>query len=141
MPYRYLEEVATADLAFEAEAVSLEQLFEEAAKALTDAMVDIKGIKPRKKRTIRLVENSVERLLYSWLEELVFVKDAELLLFSKYQIRIAGKDGKYHLEAAAYGEKLKQKHEQKIDVKAITLHMFEVKQKGPNWFARVVVDI
>ncbi len=139
--YRYLEDVATADLAFEAEADSLEQLFEEGAKALTDAMVDIKGVKPRNKKIVRLVENSIERLFYNWLEELVFMKDAELMLFSKYEIRITEKEGKYHLEAEMFGEKLKQKHEQKIDVKAITLHMFEVKKKGENWFARVVVDI
>ena len=139
--YRYLEDVATADLAFEAEAKSLEQLFEEGAKALTDAMITIKGIKPRQKKTVRLVESSIERLFYNWLEELVFMKDAELMLFSKYKIKITEKDGKYHLEAEMYGEKLKKRHEQKIDVKAITLHMFEVKQKGDSWFCRVVVDI
>lgn len=141
MPYRYLENVATADLAFEAEAPTLEKLFEEGAKAVTDAMVAIKGIKPRTKKTVRLVESSVERLFYNWLEELVFMKDAELLLFSRFNVKIREEGGKYHLEALAYGEKLKARHEQKIDVKAITLHMFEVKKKGSGWFARVVVDI
>ena len=138
--YRYLEKIATADLAFEAEAESLEKLFEEGAKALTDAMVDIKGIRPRIKKTVRLVESSVERLFYNWLEELVFVKDAELLLFSKFDVKIR-EEGKYHLEAVMHGEKLKKRHEQKIDVKAITLHMFEIKKKGSLWYARVVVDI
>lgn len=141
MPYRYLEHVAIADLAFEAEAETLERLFEEAAKAVTDAMVGIKGVKPRVKRTVRLVESSVERLFYNWLEELVFMKDAELLLFSKFDVKIDEREGKYHLEAEMHGEKLKARHEQKIDVKAITLHMFEVKKKGSLWYARVVVDI
>jgi SHS2 domain-containing protein len=139
--YRYLEDIVTADLAFEAEAETIERLFEENASALTDAMVSIKGVKPRARKTIRLVENSLERLLYSWLEELVFIKDAELLLFSKFDVKIAEKDGKFHLEAAAHGEKLKKRHEQKIDVKAITLHMFELRKKGKGWYSRVVVDI
>lgn len=141
MPYRYLEDIATADLAFDVEADSLGKLFEEGGKALTDAMVDIRGVKPKAKKTIRIVENSVERLFYNWLEEIVFLKDAELLLLSRFHAKVAEKDGKYHLECVAYGEKLKKRHRQKIDVKAITMHLFEVKKKGPGWTARVVVDI
>ena len=34
-----------------------------------------------------------------------------------------------------------KKHNLKVDVKAVTLHFFEVKKTAKGWFARVILDI
>ena len=140
MPYKYLEEIAYADVAFEATGKTLEELFESAGLAVTNIMVkEVKRIEPNVKKTIKKEAGAVYKLLFDFLDELVFLKDAEQLLFSKFEITI--KDEK-QLVAIAYGEKIDpKKHQLIVDAKAITYHNFEVKKTKEGWKATVIVDV
>ncbi len=141
MPYRYLEDIATADAAFEVVGQTLEELFRDAAIATFEVMVDIKSVEPGITREIELKNEAVDNLLFDWLSELVYLKDADALLFSKFDVSIKKNDF-YELEATASGETISQeKHTLRSDVKAVTYHMFEVKKIGENWTARVILDI
>lgn len=143
MPYRYLEEIALADVAFEATGRTLAQLLESAALAVTNTMVkDLKSISPKVSRTLEIKAPTAEKLLFSFLEELIFLKDAELLLFGRFEIGVKeGKEG-FEAKAVCRGEKLNtKKHELLVDVKAVTMHHFEVKKTAKGWFARVILDI
>ncbi len=141
MPYRFLEDIATGDAAFEAEGRTLEELFREAAVATFEVMVDTKGVEPRITREVEMKNEAVDGLLFDWLSELVYLKDAEAVLFSKFNVNIKKNDA-YELKANASGENInQQKHDLRSDVKAVTYHMFEVKKTGENWTARVILDI
>jgi len=139
MPYRLLEH--TADALFEVEAKSLEALFIDAAKALTDIQVDINKVEKKEEYSIKLENKNIEGLLFDWLSELIFVKDAKQLIFSDFNVGIKKEDNVYKLEAICYGEKIKPSHEQKADAKAITMHEFKVWQQDGLWKARVLVDV
>jgi SHS2 domain-containing protein len=83
----------------------------------------------------------LDGLFFDWLSELVYLKDAEGVLFSKFDVRIK-KNGAYELKAVASGEEISQKkHGLRSDVKAVTYHLFEVKKIGEIWTARVILDI
>lgn len=141
MTYTYLEDVAIADLAFRAEADSLEGLFEEAAKALLEAMANTQTLKPRGTREISVSADNVEDLLYRFLSEIVFLKDAEAILFKNMKVKIKV-DGGYTLEASGeYDQIDPTTQELRMDVKAITYHMFRVTQENGRWTCTVVVDI
>lgn len=141
MPFRYLEDIATADAAFEVVGRTLEKLFRDAAIATFEVMVDTKSVEPGITRKIELKNEAVDNLLFDWLSELVYLKDAEALLFSKFDISIKKNDF-YELKATASGEAINQeKHILRSDVKAVTYHMFEVKKTEKNWTARVILDI
>ncbi len=141
MTYRYLEDIATADAAFEVVGRTLEELFRDAAIATFEIMVDVKSVEPGITREIMLKNRTVDNLLFDWLSELVYLKDADALLFSKFDVSIK-KNGSYELKATASGETINQeKHILRSDVKAVTFHMFEVKKTGENWTARVILDI
>lgn len=141
MAYRYLEDIATSDAAFEAEGRTLEELFREAAIATFEVMVDTKSVETRITREVELKNEALDGLLFDWLSELVYLKDAEAVLFSKFDVRIK-KNGAYELKARASGEEISQKkHSLRSDVKAVTYHLFEVKKTGENWTARVILDI
>jgi SHS2 domain-containing protein len=141
MPYRYLEDVATADAAFEVEGKTLEELFRDAAVATFEVMADTGTVKPEVTREIKLENEDVDNLLFDWLSELVYLKDADGLIFSRFDVNIRKNDA-YKLKATASGEPINQrKHSLRSDVKAVTYHMFEVKKTGENWTARVVLDI
>ncbi len=139
MKYKFLDH--TADIMFEAYGSSLNELFENSALATEDTMVNLKQIKPRIKKQVELENKNIENLLFDFLAELVYYKDAELLLFSKIKVTIKKDKEVYKLKAVLEGEKLTNKHEQKVDVKAITYHKFEIKKTKINYIARVILDI
>ncbi len=143
MPYKFLEDISIADVAFEAEGETVEELFEGAALAVANTMVrDVRTIEQKTSKSIEVAAENVEMLLFHFLQELIFYKDAELLLFGRFDLSIEQKNGAWHLRGKAYGEKLSpDKHELLADVKAVSLHNFKVEKKARRWRAMVIIDV
>jgi SHS2 domain-containing protein len=143
MPYHYLEDIATADVAFEAWGSTLEEMFVASADATVNVMVrDLNTVAAETTRTIRVEADAVDMLLFNFLQELVFYKDAETLLLRVPAVAIEQQDGCFTLHTEAQGEPLNpDKHELIVDVKAVTLYRFEVKQTPCGWEAMVILDI
>ena len=143
MPYRYLEEIATADVAFEAWGSTIEGTFIAAADATMNVMVsDLATIAPREQRPLRAEAEALDMLLFELLQELVYFKDAEQLLLRVSQVRIQPKSGGWVLGADSYGERIDpRKHELIVDVKAVTLHRFQLEQTAEGWHVSVILDI
>ena len=143
MPFHYLEEVGTADIAFEATGRDLPELFTAAADATMNVMIDnLNAIEPRETRQIELSNEKIDMLLFDFLQELIYFKDAERLLLRIREVQIDEKEDAYSLNAAAAGESLDPaRHRQRADVKAVTLHNFQVERIDGGWKARVLLDI
>jgi SHS2 domain-containing protein len=143
MPYEYLEDFGTADIAFEATGRDLAELFRDAADATTNVMIDnIEAIQPRKTRRVEFSNEKLDMLLFDLLQELIFLKDAERLLLRIREVLIHEKDERFFLKATAEGELLDaERHYQRADVKAVTLHDFSVERTEGGWKARVLLDI
>lgn len=143
MPYHYLEEIGTADIAFEATGRDLPELFSDASDATMNVMIDnLDAIEPRETRHIELSNNEIDMLLFDFLQELIYFKDAERLLLRVRAVQIEQRNEKYFLKAEAAGESLDEaRHQQRADVKAVTLHDFSVEKKNSGWKARVLLDI
>jgi len=143
MPYHYLEEIGTADIAFEATGRNLPELFSAAADAAMNVMIDnLDAIQPRETRHIELSNDQVDMLLFDFLQEFIYFKDAEQLLLRVRDAGIEKRDEKYFLTAEAAGERLDAaRHHQRADVKAVTLHGFSVQKKDDEWKATVLLDI
>jgi SHS2 domain-containing protein len=140
--YRFLEDVAIADAAFIAEGETLEELFEVCAQAAFEVMADTKTIKHKHKEEIKLAGKNLEELLIGWLAELIYLKDSNAMLFSKFDTEILKRKNGFILKAVVWGEPADQRrHKVRVDVKAVTYYQLEVKQKGGKWTARVVLDI
>ena len=142
MPFKYLPDVAIADIAFEATGKDLSRLFEAAALAIADITADTKTVQSKVKKQLKVQAESIERLLYDFLTELLVIKDAQGLIFNSFAIRVSAEQGRCSLEAIARGDKIDyRKQNLRNDVKAITMHMFAVKKVKAGWKATVVVDI
>ena len=143
MPYKFLEEIGTADIAFEAVGRDLPELFRDAADATMNVMIDnLDAIEPRETRNIELSNEKIDMLLFDFLQELIYFKDAERLLLRTREVRIDERDQKCFLKAEAAGEPLDAaRHHQRADVKAVTLHDFSVEKEDSGWKARVLLDI
>lgn len=140
-PFKFLEKIAIADAAFEAYGKTLEELFVNCAKATFEAMADLKTVTPDQVETVKLENKTVEDLLFDWLAELIYLKDYKAILFKDYSVKII-KNANYELEAEVKGEAIdQQKHHLRVDVKAVTYHMLEVKKSKGIWKAKVILDI
>ena len=138
--YQFLEDVAIADAAFQAEAESLEELFALCAQAAFEVMADTKTIEPKSEEQVELAGQNLDELLFDWLAELIYLKDKKSMLFSRFDIDIKKTNG-YTLKASIWGEPADQKkHRVRVDVKAVTYHLLEVKKENSKWTARVILD-
>ncbi len=137
----FLDEIATADVAIESRGDTLEELFRASAIATFEVMVDTKGVKPKIKKELCLRNPELDNLLFDWLAEIIYLKDTECMVFSKFDIQIKKNSG-YLLSAKIFGEEINQaKHELKCDVKAVTYHLFDVSKKEGRWISRFILDI
>lgn len=143
MPYRYLEDIAIADAAFEAWGDTVEELFRAAADATLAVMVqEVASIVPAEERALYLESDALDLLLFELLQEIIFYKDAEELFLRITGLRVQERDGGYVLDATARGEKIDPaRHELLVDVKAVTLHRFRVEKTPKGWEATVILDI
>ena len=143
MPYQYRDDIATADVAFEAWGESLEETFIAAADATMNVMVeDVSSIGRVHQITVELGHDQLDLLLFSFLNELIFLKDTRKLLLRVHAIAIGMEEAKYTLKGTLYGETPEAgRHRLLTDVKAVTLHRFSLKQAEEGWNAFVILDI
>jgi len=143
MPYKYLGDIAVADVAFEATGATLEELFIAAADATMNVMVaELSTIERQEEVRFSVEHPELELLLFNFLNELLFFKDARRLLLRVESVTIVTHPALLTLEAVARGERLDPaRHAQLVDVKAVTLHRFRVERTERGWQATVILDI
>jgi len=123
---------------FEVYGKTLNELFKNVAIATFDTMVKRSSITPKLKREIKIENKDPEKLLFDFIEELIYIKDAEYLIFKDFTIKI--KDNK--LKAVLEGDKINHKKQILLtDVKAITLHKFSLKKLKNSYTATMILDI
>ncbi len=143
MGYHFLEDIAIADIAFEAWGKDLEELFIAAGDATVNTMVDnLEAIEAIETRSFELEDDALDMLLFNFLQEFIYYKDSELLLLRAKQVKISEENGNFELNAITKGEKLDvSRHHQRVDVKAVTLHRFKLEKTDAGWQALVILDI
>ena len=129
MSYRYLEH--RTDAFVEVIGNTLEEAFENAAKSVVDTIIDIKRVENNDERKIEINEVDLKSLLYSWLEELIILTITDGFVGKTFDIVIT-KDDKYHLLATIKGEEINfKKHHFKLEIKAPTYHLMEIREEKP----------
>jgi SHS2 domain-containing protein len=143
MPYRFQDEIATADVSFEAWGETEEELFISSASALLRTMVETpEQVAREEELAIRLEHEEPDLLLLSFLQELIFYKDARRLLLHADSVRIERWNGIFTLEAVVSGERIDAgRHRLLVDVKAVTLHRLSVVFEDNLWKAVVELDV
>ena len=143
MPYEFLEEIATADIAFSAWGKDLEETFIAASDATMNVMVEnLDSLRPLERREFQLQNEAPDMLLFDLLQDLIYYKDSERLMLRICLIQIKKEDGQYVLKAVASGEKLDlNRHSTRADVKAVTLHRFHLVKTDQGWKTQIILDI
>ena len=140
--FKFLPDVALADIAFEARGASAQEAIAEAGRALLDMLAEPKTVEPKKEYEIELSAKSLDLLLYDFLSEIIYLKDTEVAVFHDLKVEVSG-SGPCKLKATLRGEAIdRERHELRNDAKAVTMHLFELtEQADGTWKAVVVIDI
>ncbi|MBN2014786.1 MAG: archease [Candidatus Altiarchaeota archaeon] len=137
--FEYLEH--TADLRFRAYGGSLDECFQNAAKAMVSSIVSLESIDEDIKRNIALKAETLDTLLHDFLSEILFLFETKGLLFKNMRVSIT-ENREYTLKAQLTGEEYsKEKHAIKAEIKAVTYHEMRVGKENNAWIAEVLCDI
>ncbi len=143
MSYEIIDNITMADIAFRITGADLNELFTSAAHAVMSVMTENwESISPDVKKTVKLEGDSLDLLFFNFLQEIIFFKDSESLFLLPGKIIIEEGKNKYRCTAELQGEAIDStKHDLGVDIKAITMHNFELKKEKDRWTATVVLDV
>jgi SHS2 domain-containing protein len=135
--YRFIDH--TADFGLEIFGADAEDLFVQAAKALTDLLTDPRTLQGRQQRTLAVTGDDWADLMVNWLRELLYLWNGEEQLVHDVSIetleqaRLVAKVGTdaYHPDT----------HSIRNEIKAVTYHQIEVGPHQDGWRAQVIFDI
>jgi SHS2 domain-containing protein len=127
-----------ADIGIRGVGDTLEQAFEMAGFALTNAVIDPERIHTNKVVTLVCEQQNVDFLFYEWINHVITEMDTKQMLFNRFKIAIH----QQKLTATLQGDEIKNIHRNiSIEFKRANLAELMVRQKNGNWIAQCVVDI
>ncbi len=128
MSIQYLEHATDAFILVTAP--SLTDAFTLAGQSVVDTTLDKKTIEEKEQRTLNVSGKDLSYLLFNWLEEVNYQLITEGFAIARFSLEIS-KNSTYKLKSTIFGEPINlKKHHFKIEIKAPTFHMMEIKQNG-----------
>jgi SHS2 domain-containing protein len=138
--YRFLDHMT--DAVIEAYGTTLEEAFENAAKALCDTMIDLKTVRPKREINFSTKGNDLYSLLFNWLDKVMLLLVADWIAMSQFSVKINQQNNSYLLEGTARGEPLElDRHRYKVEIKAVTYHEMEIRQEKGMITVRFLLDL
>ncbi len=146
--YRILDDVAIADVAFDATGDTPTELCRVAGQAVMELMADPGTIPSTWSRTLELQADSLDELLFEWLNRLVYLKDACAVVYHAVVVSVTAPssaseaEGSWRLHATVSGAPVDPATQTlRDDIKAVTKHLYAVTRDAAGYHARVVVDV
>jgi SHS2 domain-containing protein len=140
--FRFLEDVALADIAFEVEGDSIEALFQCASDALIEVMADPRTVGASWQQRASKADAALDDLLVEWLSEIVYWKDAAGVVYREAPLTLTRSGDRWTVDGVLTGAAVDHAAQAlRNDVKGITRHLFRLEQDGAVWKARIVVDV
>ncbi len=136
MKYKYLPH--TADAKFVAYGNDIDEVFSNSAIAMFNILGKTSDVKAKKNFEIKLKAKNYERLLYDFLEELLFFIETENFFLSNVKnLKI---DENFRLHCTVEGDDLSN-YDVEGHIKAVTYSDMEIRKANKGYEAVVVVDI
>lgn len=127
-----------ADIGVRGYGKSMEEAFENGAKALFSVMVDLKDVEPQEREDVRCEASDPEMLFVEWLNSLLSLSRLSDKLFCNFKVETEGN----RLSGSAWGERFdKKKHHMMTEVKGATYSMLKVGREGDLYIAQCIVDV
>jgi SHS2 domain-containing protein len=129
----------TADVGIVVHAASLPELFETAAEGMFGFVVDPDSVASRAWVERRVEADDLAGLLVAWLNDLLSLLAADGFVPKAF---VVDEVGDRRLRATVHGEPVDPtRHRFRLDVKAATYHLLDVRQTDGEWTAKVIFDV
>ncbi len=117
--------------------------FAAAARGLLEVMADPSSVMAVDSREIEVTGGDLGALLVAWLNELLYLRDVDNMLFSSFNVKISRmEDGAFKLVGVAKGEPLDpERHGLKTEVKAATFSGLKCTEEGGRCSAQCLLDV
>lgn len=130
----------TADLGIEIAAASLAGLFETAAAAMFDQIVDPATVRGRAAGALEVTGADPADLMVNWLRELLYLWAGEAKVVKA--ARVTGISETAVAASVRYDAFDARRHRVRREIKAVTYHQIRVARRaGGGWSARVIFDV
>lgn len=127
-----------ADVGVRGEGRTLEEAFQEGARAMFSVIVDIEAVRPERRVAVEAEAGDRELLFVQWLNNLLAAAHLEGMVFSRFEVRFQG----LRIRGDAFGEPLDaSRHETTVEVKGATLTALKVAETPGGFAAQCVVDV
>lgn len=137
--YEFLEH--TADVKFRAYGKSFEEAISNAGKATIAVMTDIRKIRQKKTKEVKIESKTKESLIYDFLEKLIFLIDTEGFLMKEIKkIKVKRQNGILSLSAVLKGD-LAKNYDVHTYIKAVTYSDMLIDESKKKCTIQVVHDI
>ena len=115
------------------------EAFEQVALAMTAVITEPAGVADERVVELSVTAPDDELLLFEWLNALIYEMATRRMLFSRFQVEIAGE----MLQGRAWGEPIdRQRHQPAVEVKGATFTELAVKREESGlWSAQCVIDV
>lgn len=142
MGYELLDEGTFADVAVKCKAKRLEDIFKYNSEAFAAIILDdTDAINGNVKKILQVQADEPDLLLFDFVNELIYQKDVNNVLFLPGNIEIERQDGMLHLVASMKGERIGKKCSFIVDVKAATMHKLSVIHDDEGWSSFMILDV
>jgi SHS2 domain-containing protein len=118
---------------------TLEDIFKNAAMGFYSLTTGIDSVERSTTVRIEVAEDTAERLLVAWLNELIYIFDTDG--FIGKAVTIESLDDR-HIRAEIEGERFDpERHDCGFLIKAATYHKLQLEKVGVGWSAVIIFDI
>lgn len=129
----------SGDVGIRAFGKDLKEVFVHAAQGMYNFMTDIREVEAKKRLDIHVESDTLEDLLVSWLNELIFHFDTHGFIGKNISITEFAEGT---LTARLEGEEFDpERHEGNLLIKAATYHQLRIVQTNALWKAEIIFDI
>lgn len=138
MSYNFLDHAT--DAIIEVRAKDINEAFSVTADAVINITLDQDKVDEKEQKEIIAKGKDLRYLLFSWLEEIIFVLITEGFAIKRTELKIL-KNDEYIINAKMFGEPLDfTKHNFKVEIKAPTFYDMEIKENN-GIYMRFLLDL
>jgi SHS2 domain-containing protein len=139
----------SGDIGLKAYGKTITEAFSNAAIGMYSLTANLRSVEEKKSLEVSIESGTLDGLLVSWLNELIFHFDAHGFIGKRIVVRELFQGGclpesndTCKIRATVYGEEFDpERHEGKLLIKAATYHRLRIEQKDDLWEIDVIFDI
>jgi SHS2 domain-containing protein len=128
----------SGDVGLKAWGQDLEELFQNAAEGLFTLITDTSSVSDSETRKVHVTAESMDDLLVSWLNELIYIFDAYSYIGKKFSVSIHNNSLKAEIQGGTFDP---DRNESRLLIKAATYHELSIQKIDSYWETHIIFDI